>query len=177
MDKEYIVFCDESEKKGKYYSNFYGGLVVGSSHYQRITDNLNEVKATLNLHKEVKWEKVSANYLSKYQELMKYFFEEIKSENVRVRIMFRQNAQVPQGLTKEDRELEYFKLYYQFIKHGLGLKHIPREEVGVKLRLYFDQFPDTKEKAEQFKGFLLGLPQHRTFQSANKRVVAVKEKR
>ncbi len=171
MEKEYIVFCDESDKKGKYYSNFYGGLVVGSSHYQRVTEKLNNAKVELNLHKEVKWEKVSENYLSKHQELMRVFFEEIKASNVRVRIMFRQNAHVPQGLTKEDREMEYFKLYYQFIKHGLGLKHITVEETSVKLRLYFDQFPDTKEKTEQFKGFLLGLPQYRSFQSANIRLL------
>ena len=25
-EKEYIIFCDESDKRGKYYSNFYGGV-------------------------------------------------------------------------------------------------------------------------------------------------------
>jgi hypothetical protein len=53
-NKEYILFCDESDRRGKYYSNFYGGVLVGSSHYQRITDNLNNTKADLNLYQEVK---------------------------------------------------------------------------------------------------------------------------
>lgn len=30
-EKEYIIFCDESDKYGKYYSNFYGGAIVGAS--------------------------------------------------------------------------------------------------------------------------------------------------
>ena len=30
-DKEYIIFCDESDVAGKYYSNFYGGVLVGSA--------------------------------------------------------------------------------------------------------------------------------------------------
>jgi hypothetical protein len=30
-EKEYIIFCDESDASGKYYSNFYGGVLVGSS--------------------------------------------------------------------------------------------------------------------------------------------------
>lgn len=30
MPKEYTIWCDESIKKGKYYSNFYGGLLIQS---------------------------------------------------------------------------------------------------------------------------------------------------
>jgi hypothetical protein len=58
-EKEYIIFCDESEKEGKYYSNFYGGLLVGASQYESITKRLNAVKQELNLFGEVKWEKVT----------------------------------------------------------------------------------------------------------------------
>ncbi len=32
-DREYIIFCDESDKKGRFYSNFYGGVMVGLSQY------------------------------------------------------------------------------------------------------------------------------------------------
>ena len=153
-DKEYILFCDESDRHGKYYSNFYGGVIVGSSQYQRITDRLNHTKADLNLYQEVKWEKVTEKYLAKYEELMRIFFDEISRNNVRVRIMFRQNAHLPRGLSREQVEWEYYLLYYQFVKHGFGLEH---SSENIRLRLYFDTFPDTAEKSEQFKGFLLGL--------------------
>lgn len=153
-DKEYILFCDESDRHGKYYSNFYGGVIVGSSQYQRITDRLNNTKADLNLYQEVKWEKVTEKYLTKYEELIHVFFEEIFHNNLRVRIMFRQNAHLPRGLSREQVEWEYYLLYYQFVKHGFGLEH---SSENIRLRLYFDTFPDTAEKNEQFKGFLLGL--------------------
>ncbi|MFZ5879883.1 MAG: DUF3800 domain-containing protein [Chloroflexota bacterium] len=153
-DKEYILFCDESDRHGKYYSNFYGGVIVGSSQYQRITDLLNNKKAELNLYQEVKWAKVTEQYLSKYEELIRVFFEEIVQGNLRIRIMFRQNAHLPQGLSREQVDWEYYLLYYQFVKHGFGLEHVGE---NVRLRLYFDTFPDTAEKSEQFKGFLLGL--------------------
>lgn len=120
-EKEYIIFCDESAKWGKFFSNFYGGLIVGSSQYDRITQRLNKAKTDLNFFGEVKWEKVTERYLSKYQELIDEFFDEIKNGNLKVRLMFRQNAHQPQGLTDDDREMEYFKLYYQFIKHAFGL--------------------------------------------------------
>lgn len=153
-DKEYILFCDESDRHGKYYSNFYGGVIVGSSQYQRVTDRLNNIKADLNLYQEVKWEKVTEKYLAKYEELMRIFFDEISRNNLRVRIMFRQNAHLPRGLSREQVEWEYYLLYYQFVKHGFGLEH---SSENIRLRLYFDTFPDTAEKSEQFKGFLLGL--------------------
>ena len=91
-EKEYIIFCDESDVSGKYYSNFYGGVLVGTSQYQRIMNRLDALKVDLNLYGEVKWEKVSQNYLVKYQSLMECFFEEISAGNLRLRIMFRQNA-------------------------------------------------------------------------------------
>jgi hypothetical protein len=37
----------------------------------------------------------------------------------------------------------------------------------IRLRLYFDTFPDTAEKSEQFKGFLLGLTKTKKWQSVD----------
>lgn len=162
FEKEYILFCDESDRRGKYYSNFYGGVIVGASQYQRITTLLNQKKNDLNLHQEVKWEKVTAQYLEKYQELIHAFFEEVAQNNVRVRIMFRQNAHLPSGLSREQVDWEYYLLYYQFVKHAFGLEHVTE---NLRLRLYFDQFPDTAEKSEQFKGFLMGLTKTKRWQT------------
>ena len=163
-EKEYILFCDESDRRGKYYSNFYGGVMVGASQYQRITQRLEETKVALNLFAEVKWEKVTAQYLDKYLSLMSIFFNEIRQINLRVRIMFRQNAHHPVGLHPNQVELEYFMLYYQFIKHAYGLEYAPEP---IRLRLYFDTFPDTREKAKQFKGYLMGLTEINSWQDVN----------
>ncbi len=166
-EKEYIVFCDESATSGKFYSNFYGGLIIGASQYNRVTQTLEEAKLDLHFHNEVKWQKVTENYLVKYQELIKLFFSEVKNGNVKVRLMFRQNAHRPQGLTNEDREKQYYKLYYQFIKHAFGLRYVPPTESGTRLRLYFDQFPDTKDKSVEFKEYLLRLNHNPFFLAAN----------
>lgn len=100
-EKEYIIFCDESDKEGKYYSNFYGGLIVGASHYERVTAYLNIIKQEQNLYGEVKWEKVTQRYLQKYETLIRHFFREVASKHVKVRIMFQQNAFKPKGLSFE----------------------------------------------------------------------------
>ena len=76
-EKEYLIFCDESDKRGKYFSNFYGGVIVGASQYQRITGRLNTLKNELRLFGETKWEKVTEQYQERYIQLMAAFFEEI----------------------------------------------------------------------------------------------------
>jgi len=58
--KHYLIYCDESEKKGRYFGNFYGGAVVSSQHADPIISSLNQMKEELNLGKEVKWSRVSA---------------------------------------------------------------------------------------------------------------------
>lgn len=166
-EREYIIFCDESDKTGRYYSNFYGGVLVGASQYQRITARLNAAKQELHLFGEVKWEKVTERYLVKYQDLIRCFFEEVAAAQVRVRIMFRQNATRPRGLSHEQLEVQYYLLYYQFIKHAFGLMHSEQNPEGTRLRLYFDRLPDTGEKVERFKGFILGLQHAKGFRDAN----------
>jgi len=157
MDKEYLIFCDESLKIGKFYSNFYGGLIIGASQYQKITEKLNKAKNELNLFMELKWKKVSERYLDKYLKFIEYFFKEIEKSNIKIRIMFQQNAYKPNKLTKEQKDNQYFLLYYQFIKHAFGLNEINANDKGTKIRLYFDRFPHNKERVEQFKGYIHAL--------------------
>jgi hypothetical protein len=142
-------------------------LLVGASQYERITQRLNAIKQELNLFGEVKWEKVTERYLPKYEILMRHFFKEVAGRNVKVRIMFRRNAFKPSGLTPEQIEMQYFLLYYQFIKHAFGLEFIAPSEDGRKLRLYFDQFPESRENVERFKGYLLALQKSKKFTTTN----------
>lgn len=165
-DKEYILFCDESDKKGEFYSNFYGGVMVGLSHYDRIKKRLEDKKEGLGFKNELKWQKVTDRYLDRYQAFIHAFFDEVRAGNLKVRIMFRQNTHTRRFDDPEDKALEYFKLYYQFIKHSFGLAYMDHLHPEVFLRLYFDQFPDTSERAEQFKGYLNGLQGMKHFKTA-----------
>lgn len=156
-EREYLLFCDESDQQGRFYSNFYGGVIIGASHYEAVTHRLEACKMELNLYAEVKWAKVTERYLDKYQRLVQAFFREVSTGHVRMRVMFRQNCHQSQGLTLEQEEQEYYRLYYQFIKHGFGICFMPPRPGGSRLRLYFDQFPDTGDKVRRFKEFLLAL--------------------
>ncbi|MGD6804469.1 MULTISPECIES: hypothetical protein [Rossellomorea] len=63
---QYIIYCDESEKTGKFYGNFYGGALVRSTDFHIVKNTLEDKKVSLNLLGEVKWQKVTPNYLEKY---------------------------------------------------------------------------------------------------------------
>lgn len=90
---------------------------------KKISNKLNEKKNDLGLLSEVKWTKVTEQYLDKYIELIDYFFKFVNANKVKIRIMFRQNANVPQNLSRDHEEKEYFLLYYQFIKHAFGIDY------------------------------------------------------
>jgi hypothetical protein len=157
MGSEYIIYCDESESKGQYCSNFYGGVLARSKDLSHVTDRLQRRKTELNLFGEVKWQKVSQAYLQKYNDLMDTFFDLVRRDEIKVRIMFTQNRFRAQNLGAYHLEYEYFLLYYQFVKHAFGLGHSNAGDASVNVRVYFDKLPDTREKCELFKDFIHGI--------------------
>lgn len=165
-EREYVLYCDESVRSGAYYSNFYGGVLIGATHLEAVRSRLQVVKLNQNLLREVKWQKVTAAYWEKYASLVDAFFDEVTAGHVKVRIMFRQNARKPVNLTSVHVEQSYYILYYQFIKHAFGFAAMPRHEGSVSLRAYFDQFPDTGEQVARFRGFILGLNESKPFRNA-----------
>ena len=160
LSKEYIIYCDESIDKGRYFSNFYGGALVRSRDLQQVKKKLMAKKNELNLYKEVKWSKVTSLYLDKYIALMEEFFDFIEADIVKIRIMFTQNCNIANNLSPDQIENEYFILYYQFLKHAKS--NIDKTRV----RLYLDDLPDTREKAVRFKKFLLGLNKNPQLENA-----------
>ena len=101
---------------------FMDGALVKVTDIQDIEKQLNSKKEELNLNGEIKWTKVTGNYLDKYIEMINLFFSFIKSGKIKFRVMFGQNAYVTDGLTKEHTDNEYSILYYYFLKSAFGLK-------------------------------------------------------
>lgn len=166
MAKEILIYTDESMKDGEFFANFYGGAAVLSSDLKLVVSTLNDAKGRLNLFGEVKWQKVTSNYLSKYVELIEEAFDLIQAGKLKIRIMFTHNYRPAASLDPYQLEHSYHILYYLFIKHGFGLQYALPEQSSVRLRLYLDKLPDTREKNSSFKGFLRGLQNYAPFRSA-----------
>ncbi|MGI8436764.1 MAG: DUF3800 domain-containing protein [Chthoniobacterales bacterium] len=156
-EKEYWIFCDESVQEGSKFSNCFGGVIVPAASHVDVENRLRIAKAEIGFLKELKWQRVTEQWLQGYERMITVFFDVIRAGDVRMRVMFRA-SDTPEMLSRAQRDDSYFKLYYQFIKHAFGLAHVPDRADGTRLRLFFDQFPHTREKVTQFKGFLGALP-------------------
>lgn len=157
MTRELVIYFDESDISGRHFSNFYGGLLVESTHLGEVEQRIGGVRETLHLNNEVKWQKISEAYAGKYIALMDEVFDLCREGKLKLRIMFTQNYFSAARLTLDQRENGFFLLYYQFVKHGFGLRYAGHAHGSTRLRLLFDQLPDTLEKRSAFKGYLAGL--------------------
>lgn len=144
-----------------------GGALVSGKYFDKVNKELICKKEELGFKGEIKWSKVTENYLGKYIEIISFFFEYIKRNIIKVRIMFTQNCRVATHLTHEQRENEFYLLYYQFFKHIFGFQYCNSNRDKIYLKPYFDLLPDKKEKNEKFKDFIYKLQNDQLFLNSN----------
>jgi hypothetical protein len=160
----YTLYCDESAEKGRHYSNFYGGALLASREREAIEAALREKKEELNLHKEIKWTKITENYETKYIEFIRYFFSFVESGRIKIRIMFTHNFNRPVGLTDNQLKNSYFILYYQLIKHAFGFVFSnPNGLDKIYISVMLDELPVRSEKKDEFKTYISAISQTRPY--------------
>ena len=155
---EYIIYCDESSARGIKYSDFFGGCIIEAGKIHAIEDALNRKKDELNLHGEIKWTKVTEPYLEKYCTMISTFFSFVRNGDVKVRIMFRKTANQYKQADMPVKDERYFKLYYEFIKHGFGFSTDRSITGDYYAHILLDELPDHSPSADAFKDYLCRLP-------------------
>ena len=131
-----------------------------------MTSLLNAKKTELHLYGEVKWTKVTENYLNKYIELVSLFFSFVKEGKIKVRIMFQSNADELNETVNIKAGEKYLNFYYQFIKNAFGLKHLTGDK-PIYLRIYVDRLPIGSKKRVEFKRKLMNLPGTESFSDSS----------
>jgi hypothetical protein len=170
---EYILYCDESEKRGALFSNFYGGALIRSIHLHEVAIGLESYKHHNGINGEMKWTKVTEQYLDRYIGFIDKYFDYVKQDKIKLRVMFQQNEFAEpriRNLTKEQRDDSYFLLYYQFFKHAFGLRYSNLTDQDIYLKIFFDQFPDTREKVDRFKDYIHRLQYQDIFLNARLKI-------
>lgn len=158
---EYTLYCDESISKDRKFGDFFGGCIVDNRALPEIEAALNQCKAINHLDGEIKWTKLTAPYLEKYIDVIHLFFDYVRAGKIRVRIMFR-SMEDSYAFPAQQKGEKYFKLYYQFIKHGFGFL----QTAGLApfyVRIYLDQMPNKRLERERFKQFLYEMTATRDF--------------
>lgn len=162
MSREYVIYTDESSKTGRCFANFYGGALIRSEDLDYVREVLQAQANRLGFGAEIKWQKVSEGYLSRYMGMMDAFFDLVAADLVKIRIMFTQTKRVP-VLTPYHREHRYHLLYYQFFKYAFGLRYSNPDQYPVRLRIYLDELPASGQKNALFKRHLAALEQSAHF--------------
>ena len=167
----YYIWLDESDKDGAFYSNFYGGILIRSEHYEGVLAEMREAIESVGLtDEEVKWQKVNAYTSERYVVLVDLLFKLLTEDRVKIRIFFHHRQYVPVGLTPEKKRKEYSMLYYQFIKFAFGLQYSNDGGQPVRVRLLLDEMPLKGEDRKEFLECLYRLNNDAEFVKAGIRI-------
>lgn len=147
--KKYIIICDESTKHGNLYSYFYGGAMIEENKYEKISGILNDYKSKFGFN-ELKRVKITNDNYKHYIEIMDLFFTFVKSGSIKLRIMFSPNDQLIKNI-KHSEDESFMKFYYAFIINAFNIFYAKED---FRLRLIFDDLPETKIQCEKFKRLL-----------------------
>lgn len=164
----YYIWTDESDSTGKYYANFYGGILIQSEHYDEVLQRLSIVVKEVGLEtEEIKWQKVNEYTEERYKRIIDVLFELLGEGKAKIRIFFRHRQFEPIGLSNEQRRKEYPKLYYQFIKNDFGLVFSNPRGKKLRVRLLIDDMPLKGPDRDEFLKSIYHLNELKSFQKAN----------
>lgn len=161
----YIIYCDESSDKGRYYSNFYGGALLRANERELIEAALEKVKSDHKIKGEMKWTKITEYNEKAYIAFVDAIFELVESGFLKIRIMFTQNIHRVSDLSDYQIGNEFFMLYYQFVKHAFGLRYCNPHREPVAVSVFLDDVPNTREKFDSFAKYLSSLSTFPVFSS------------
>ena len=164
----YYIWTDESDSTGKYYANFFGGVLIRSEHYEEVLQRLSSTAKEAGIeNEEIKWQKVNEYTETRYKQIIDTLFVLLSEGKLKLRIFFRHRQYEPAGLDNEQRRKEYPKLYYQFIKNDFGLIYSNPEKKHIRIRLLIDDMPLKGPDKAGFLKAIYHLNELKLFQKAN----------
>ena len=96
----YYIWTDESDSTGKYYANFYGGILIKSEHHEEVLSRLSAVVKEQGLEQEeIKWQKVNEYTEERYKSIIDVLFTLMGEGKVKMRMFFRHRQYEAVGLT------------------------------------------------------------------------------
>lgn len=164
MPRALVMYCDESVGRGRYYSNFYGGLLVRAEEESAVTASMQACVSRLGLRSELKWGSVTRSVFERYIEVIESLFDHVDAGRIKLRVMFTQNRDQVTLATRD--EIRYQLLYYQFIKWAFGLPFAGTPGETTLIRLRIDQMPVSDEHTKEFKRYVENLRHDSSFRAA-----------
>lgn len=121
MDKIYI-FCDESCQESHKFM-LIGGIAIKSDLVQSFDQAIEQMRQETNMHKELKWTKVTQQKLAEYKRFIDLLFDWIDARKVSFHCMILDNTKIDQRRFGGSYELGFHKFVYQLLLHGFAKRY------------------------------------------------------
>lgn len=134
---KFTIICDESGIDSRYL--IIGALIIPRNNHLLLIDELKKLKQSLNLRweGEIKWGKVSKSYLDKYKKLMKWFFDNLRSNHLRFRAhVIDTHKQVYKEYGGGDKEESFYKVFFHLLIQSI--KRLAIDEEGSNVLILLD---------------------------------------
>lgn len=125
------IYCDESRQTADRYMVL-GGLITIRENEDAFQQAMQLFRQSNNMWAEFKWTKVSDQKINEYIALMDLFFSLSRSFHFKAIVVDTQEIDHKQ-YNKNDAELGFYKLMYQFLLHGFGDYLTPTDQCIIHL--------------------------------------------
>jgi hypothetical protein len=153
------MITDESERRGRRYSYFFGGLLIPKASVQQSRALLSLVASKCGLRGEIKWTKTGPDNFEAFTQMASAFFVLIEEGVCRLRVAYNSNEHLyAASARRRNSEALYLKLYYNFILRGFALKRADLPPNSKDLTFLMDRLPVGVEDGETFAKILCKIP-------------------
>ena len=134
------IYCDESRQTADRYMVL-GGLITLRENEEAFKQAMNLYRQSNHMLSEIKWTKVSNQKIQEYKALMDLYFSLNRSFHFKAIVIDTQEIN-HRRFNKNDAELGFYKLMYQFLLHSFGAYLTSAD----KCIIYLDQRTTSKYK-------------------------------
>ena len=131
----YYIWTDESDATGKYYANFYGGILIKSEHLNEVLERLSAIVKEVGLeNEEIKWQKENEFAEERYKKIIDVLFALLSEDKAKQRDLVL-------GLIPFDEELSESMISSALYVEGENaLKKLSSEEVKELRRIAKEEY-------------------------------------
>lgn len=133
----YHICCDES-RQSKDRFMVIGGTIIPLNNVEQFNETMQKYRTEQKMFSELKWSKVTNQKLAEYKRFVEYFFALNNTDNLHFHCIIIDNHQVNhKKFNKGDKELGFYKFYYQLLLHSFGKRYY-REGENDKFIVHVD---------------------------------------
>ncbi len=115
-----------------------GGIIIPLSNVENFNATMKQYRLEQKMFAELKWSKVSNQKLLEYKRFIDYFFALNNTDNLHFHCIIIDNHQVNhRKFNRGDKELGFYKFYYQLLLHSFGKRYC-REGEDDRFVVYLD---------------------------------------